>query len=58
MEFSDYLSSKKIDEKAFQNAEKERFEEWKLLFEQVHSESFTMQKKFYLNDIRRKYKIS
>jgi len=32
-----------------------RFEEWKKLFELVHEDSFVMQKKFYINPIRRKY---
>jgi hypothetical protein len=57
MTFSEYLISKKIDEAKFQKAENERFVEWKALFEQIHPESFTAQKKFLINPIRRKYKI-
>lgn len=55
MTFAEYLLSKKIDEKKFQAAEPQRFEEWKHLFEQMHPESFTAQKKFLINPIRRKY---
>jgi hypothetical protein len=58
MTFSEYLISKKINENAFEKAEKERFEEWKKLFEKIHAESFTMQKKFFLNPTRRKYLLS
>ncbi|MFN3848374.1 MAG: hypothetical protein ACK4NY_03045 [Spirosomataceae bacterium] len=57
MTFSEYLISKKIDEAKFQKAEAERFAEWKNLFEQLHPESFTAQKKFLINPIRRKYRI-
>ncbi|MFN4145684.1 MAG: hypothetical protein ACK4GN_07660 [Runella sp.] len=55
MTFEEYLKSKKIDVLAFSRHEAERFEEWKTLFEQIHPESFTAQKKFLLNDTRRKY---
>lgn len=57
MTFEDYLSQKKIDVNRFQSAEPERFVEWKRLFEQMHPESFTVQKKFLLNDTRRKYLV-
>lgn len=56
--FEDYLLSKKIDLKTFQSAEPKRFIEWKTLFEEVNTESFTMQKKFLLNPTRRKYPIA
>lgn len=55
MNFEDYLISKKIDIKAFRQHEAERFQEWEVLFAQLHAESFTTQKKFLLNDMRRKY---
>lgn len=55
MTFSEYLISKKIDEQKFKAAEPLRFEEWRALFEQVHPDSFTMQKKFHINPIRRTY---
>jgi hypothetical protein len=55
MNFSEYLLSKKIDEEKFKAAEPQKFEEWRLLFEQVSPDSFTMQKKFHINPTRRKY---
>lgn len=58
MTFEDYLISKKIDGSAFQQAEPKRFSEWKTIFEKVHPESFTAQKKFLLNPVRRKYILS
>ena len=55
MTFSEYLVSKNINEDKFKAADPLRFEEWRLLFDQVHPDSFTMQKKFHLNPIRRTY---
>ena len=55
MDFEEYLKNKKIDSDAFRKAQKEKWNELKTLFEQVHPESFTAQKKFLINDIRRKY---
>ena len=55
MTFEEYLVSKKINVVAFQNGEAARFVEWQQLFEQVHPDSFTAQKKFLLNDVRRRY---
>ncbi|WP_460471828.1 hypothetical protein [Emticicia fontis] len=57
MTFEEYLISKKIDREKFAKAEPERFEEWKVLFDQMHPESFTMHKKFFINPIRRKYHL-
>lgn len=53
--FEDYLHSKKIDADAFQKAEPDEFKSWKEVFEQVHPDSFTMQKLNLLNAVRRKY---
>ncbi|WP_304233949.1 hypothetical protein [Jiulongibacter sediminis] len=58
MTFAEYLISKKIDGSAFQKAEPERFDEWQKVFEQVHPESFTAQKKFLINPTRRKYTLA
>lgn len=58
MSFSEYLISKKIDEGKMKAAEPQRFEEWRLLFEQMHPDSFTLRKKFLLNLTRRKYLLS
>ncbi len=55
MNFEEYLISKKIDIQAFRQQEAERFHEWHTLFAQLHPESFTAQKKFLINYIRRKY---
>lgn len=57
MTFDDYLTRKKIDADQFQQAEPERFREWQREFAQMHPESFTVQKKFLLNDTRRKYLV-
>lgn len=55
MTFEAYLQTKKIDIEAFRTHEPERFAEWAYLFQQLHPESFTAQKKFLINDTRRKY---
>lgn len=47
--------TKKIDPKKFSTAEKDRFEELKALFSQVHPNSFTQQKLFLINKFRRNY---
>lgn len=55
MEFEEYLAQKKIDADQFRQREPERYEEWKREFRQMSPASFTIQKKFLLNDTRRKY---
>ncbi|EAY28220.1 hypothetical protein [Microscilla marina] len=55
MDFEEFLKNKKIDENLFKEKEHARWQEWKTLFEQMHPNSFTAQKKFLINDIRRKY---
>lgn len=55
MTFPDYLTQKNIDAAAFERAEPTLYADWQRLFAQVHPESFTLQKKFFINDIRRKY---
>ncbi|GAB3271567.1 hypothetical protein GCM10027347_42920 [Larkinella harenae] len=57
MTFEEFLISKKINEQLFRQQEPARFEAWKTEFEQLHPESFTTQKKFLINEIRRKYLI-
>jgi hypothetical protein len=57
MEFKEFLNSKKIDSQLFENSEPTVFNEWFLLFEKTHPESFIAQKKFSLNNYRRKYLI-
>jgi hypothetical protein len=55
MTFEEYLISKKIDQQTFQLAEPRLFDEWRAEFEQVHPNSFTAQKLYLINPIRRKY---
>ncbi|MFN6946101.1 MAG: hypothetical protein ACK4ND_14220 [Cytophagaceae bacterium] len=55
MNFQEYCKSKKIDVVAFQKGSPEQFREWRQLFDQVHPDSFTEQKKFLINAVRRKY---
>ena len=57
MNFEEYLLQKKIDASLFQRTEPTRYAEWQKEFVQVHPESFTAQKKFLLNDTRRKYLV-
>lgn len=57
MTFEGYLENKKINAEIFRLAEPERYESLKTIFEQVHPESFTNQKKFLINDLRRKYTL-
>ena len=57
MTFEEYLISKKIDSQAFQQTENERWNEFKNLFEQVHPNSFTAQKLYLINPIRRKFPL-
>jgi hypothetical protein len=55
--FETYLMSKKIDSQAFRKAEPELWESWKKEFEQMHPNSFTVQKLNLINPIRRKYQL-
>lgn len=58
MEFEAYLKQKKIVATAFKLAEKARYEEWEQAFSEMHADSFTAQKKFLINDTRRKYHLA
>lgn len=55
MTWEEYLIKKKINSASFKKNEPERWEEWRILFEQIHPSSFTDQKKFLINETRRKY---
>ena len=57
MSFDEYLITKKIDASAFKNAEPARWIEWEGEFAQVHPGSFTSQKLYLINPIRRKYPL-
>jgi hypothetical protein len=55
--FETYLAGKKIDSQAFKAHEPQQWQEFQALFELVHPESFTAQKKFLINSIRRQYPL-
>ena len=58
MDFEEYLKQKKIDADAFKKADNPRFQEWSALFETIHPDSFTAQKKFLINETRRRYLLT
>ncbi|MGL4631659.1 MAG: hypothetical protein ACRCVT_10675 [Leadbetterella sp.] len=55
MDFREYLISKNIDPELFLKEDSSVFSLWAKDFEGVHPDSFTMNKKFLINKIRRKY---
>ncbi|MEM9327937.1 MAG: hypothetical protein AAGA85_19890 [Bacteroidota bacterium] len=55
MTFNEYLQTKKIDAKRYRKAEPEQYEEFEAIFGQIHPESFTAQKLFLINGIRRRF---
>lgn len=57
MTFTEYLISKKIDGAALQAAEPALWHEWSNLFNQLSPASFTSQKLYLINPIRRKYQL-
>ena len=57
MTFEEYLISKKIDARAFKTTEPLLWQEWSNIFEQVSPNSFTAQKLYLINPIRRKYQL-
>ncbi|MFC0183261.1 hypothetical protein SAMN04515674_105223 [Pseudarcicella hirudinis] len=57
MIFETYLEQKNINAETFLWDNPEKFKELKTIFNQIHPESFTMQKKFLLNKLRRKYQL-
>lgn len=58
MEFVEYLKQKKIDPVVFQKSDSLRYEEWQNEFATMHPESFTAQKKFLINNLRRRYTLT
>jgi hypothetical protein len=56
-DFNSYLNDKKIDAQAFRQAEPKQWEGLKKLYEQVSPSSFTAQKLFLINPIRRKFPL-
>jgi hypothetical protein len=55
MNFEEYLISKRIDSQAFRSAEPLLWNEWNALFEAMSPTSFTAQKLYLINPMRRKY---
>ena len=53
--YEEYLSKKKIDSEAFQEKNEALWNEWKNLFQLLHPDSFTAQKLFLINQIRRQF---
>jgi hypothetical protein len=56
--FEEYLTSKKIDSNAFSLAQQEVWQEWQREFAQMHPNSFTAQKLFLINNIRRQFHLT
>ena len=57
MNLNEYLESKKIDPAKFKSAEPDQYAEFQMIFDQVHPNSFTQQKLFLINNLRRSYKL-
>lgn len=57
MEWETYLEQKKIDAAAYQQHQPLQYEEFRQLFNQMHPDSFTAQKLFLINGIRRRYHL-
>ncbi len=55
--FEEFLKNKKIDSARFKATEPARWQEWQELFIQMHPKSFTAQKLYLINPIRRKYPL-
>lgn len=55
MNFEDYLLTKKIDSGVFRQEEPALWDTWKEEFDQMHPNSFTAQKLYLINPVRRKY---
>jgi len=57
MTFEEYLIGKKIDGERFQQREPELFENWKSEFFQMHPNSFSAQKLYLINPVRRRFPL-
>ncbi|MCV9388007.1 hypothetical protein [Reichenbachiella ulvae] len=58
MSFEEYLISKKIDSSKFKLGDAQQYSELKAEFEQMNPNSFTQQKLFIINPLRRKYQLT
>ncbi|MDV3307216.1 MAG: hypothetical protein LOY03_00155 [Cyclobacteriaceae bacterium] len=57
MTFEEYLVGKKIDPTLFREGDPEMWSSWERDFAQQHPASFTAQKLYLINAIRRKYHL-
>lgn len=57
MNLRNYLISKKIDPDQLKASESELYKQFNILFSQMHPDSFTAQKLFLINKLRRKYRL-
>lgn len=57
MEWEAYLVSKKINAASYRQAAAEQYEAFSALFLQMHPDSFTAQKLFLINGIRRAHPL-
>lgn len=55
MTFEEYCIKKKIDPENFRKNEPDKWSSFSRIFDQVSENSFTQQKKFLLNDLRKSY---
>jgi hypothetical protein len=55
--FETYLESKKIDSSAFRAADPELWKNWESEFSEMHPASFTAQKLYLINPVRRLYPL-
>ncbi len=57
MNLRSYLIDKKIDPDQLKKGDNGIYNEFNRLFSQMHPNSFTEQKRFLINKLRRKYKL-
>jgi hypothetical protein len=55
--FEDYLRNKKIDSANLKQAKPQLWLEWKLLYEQLNPTTFTDQKLYLINPLRREFPL-
>lgn len=55
--FEKFLSDKLIDSEKFKQSESNKYTELEQMFGKMHPDSFTAQKLFLINPIRRKYTL-
>jgi len=58
MDFEEYLIKKKINSDLFKMKESELWNNLKREFQEMNEKSFTSQKLFLINPLRRKYNLS